>query len=279
LGQAPERDADVLQQTQIPTVLVVDDEPIVLSVVRAALARDHKVLEAGSALKALEVSERFAGSIDVLVSDHHLKDASGQELVGKIRAARPGIQVLYFSGYGRDHSSNESLPADAEFLEKPFRTGDLRAAIVRVLGSRQSGAGEQVEPRGIDDCNPRCMEKLRDQVTQSRSLFGRIITVSKLWNAGKNRYEHRLSAEYGIEEVDLVLRMLHQEAMVAWLSYSLRQQKADVSIYLDGMKNPALEIPRLGSLGMAALPRSAKEPERQLFQSEMSAIQMMLECE
>jgi hypothetical protein len=62
--------------------------------------------------------------------------------------------------------------------------------------------------------------------------------------------------------------LLHHEALVTWLNFSLRQQKADVSIYLDGTPRPAGEVRRLQALGKAALPQTAVEPERQLFLSE-----------
>jgi CheY-like chemotaxis protein len=271
--------------SQWPTVLVIDDEPVILRTVRAALSPDHQLLEADTALKALEVSENFRGLIDLVAADHTLKDATGQQVVAQIRTARPKIRVLYFSSYSRDHPINDGLPADAEILEKPFLPRDLRGAIFRLLRAQpdQSGAGASMyrnQPeRAIESRNPECVERLREEISLSRSLFGGLFSASKLWNWNKNRYEHRLSVKYGIDDVDDALRLVHYEALVLWLGFSLRQQKGDVAIYLQGTTDPGSEVNRLPELGKAVLPQTAIEAERQLFLSELCVIQMLLQYE
>jgi DNA-binding response OmpR family regulator len=271
--------------SQLPTVLVIDDEPVILRTVRATLSPDHQLLEADTALKALEVSENFRGVIDLVVADHTLKDATGQQVVAQIRTARPEIRVLYFSTYSRDHLTNEGLPADAEILEKPFLPRDLRGAIFRLLRAQpdQPGAGDSVDRNrpecAIESRNPECVERLREEIFLSRSLFGRLFSASKLRNWSKSRYEHRLSVKYGIDDVDDAVRVVHHEALVLWLDFSLRQQKSDVAIYLHGTADPGSEVKRLPALGKAVLPQTAIEAERQLFLSDLSVIQMLLQYE
>jgi hypothetical protein len=85
--------------------------------------------------------------------------------------------------------------------------------------------------------------------------------------------------KYGIDDVDDALRLVHHEALVLWLGFSLRQQKSDVAIYLEGAADPGSEVKRLPELGKAVLPQTAMEAERQLFLSELSAIQMLLRYE
>lgn len=268
--------------SQLPTVLVIDDEPVILRTVRAALSPDYQLLEADTAFRALEVSENFGGVIDLVVADHTLKDATGQQVVAQIKAARPKIRVLYFSGYSREHLANQGLPPDAEILEKPFLPRDLRGAIFRLLRA-QPDQGESVDrdqpERTIENRNPQCAEKLREEIYLSRSLFGRLVSASKLWNWSKSRYEHHLSVKYGMEDVDEALRLLHHEALVSWLGFSLRQQKGDVAIYLQGSSDPPSEVKRLPELGKAVLPQTAIEAERQLFLSELTVIQMLLRYE
>jgi CheY-like chemotaxis protein len=267
-----------------PTVLLIDDEPVILRCVRAALAADYKLLEADTSLKALEVSENFRGTIDLLMADHTLKGATGQEVIDKIRSARPEVRVLYFSSYSRGHPANRGLPANAEILEKPFLPRDLRGAMFRALRNQPPDKTTAADAGGSTeiDCaiyvrNPECLETLRDEIFRSRSLFGRLIMASKLWNWGKNRYEHRLSNRYSCQDVDDAMRLVHHEALVSWLSFSLRQQKADVSIYLEGVSHSAAEVHRLQALGKAALPQTAIEAERQFFLSQLSVIQRLLQ--
>jgi DNA-binding response OmpR family regulator len=272
-----------LDSPQAPTVLVVDDEPIILQSVRAALSADHKLLEADTALKALEIAKSFRGVIDLVMADRTLKGTTGRQVIAKIRSTRPAVRVLYFSSYSRDHPANEGLPADAEILEKPFLPRDLRGTVFRILQDRPSdkadteGSPQPIEPdRAIDVRNPECLEILRDEVFRNRSLFGRLMSASTLWTSKKNRYEHRLSTRYGIRDVDEALRLVHHEALVSWLSLSLRQKKADVTIYLAGGCNPAGKVRQLQSLGRTALPQAAIEPERHLFLSELTVIQRIL---
>src|SRR5437867_6763657 len=104
------------------TVLVVEDEPAVLTLSRRALeAQGYVVLAASDATAALRVVERHGGTIHILVTDVVMPGLSGRELADKLAAQRPGIRVLYMSGYPGDAVvQHGSLPAGSAFLEKPF---------------------------------------------------------------------------------------------------------------------------------------------------------------
>jgi hypothetical protein len=200
-------------------------------------------------------------------------------VIEKIRAARPETQVLYFSSYSRDHPANAGLPADATILEKPFSPRDLRGAIFSLLREREE-ASDNVNPRGrIDLRKPECVDRLRDEISVSTSLFGRLAAASRLWNSLTGCYEHALSACYGAEAVDDALQFLHHEILSSFLSLPLRLQKADLSIYFSGAPGPRSDIRRLISLGKAVLPVTAMECERQLFLSDLTLIQSALQFE
>ena len=119
------------QPARTPTILVVDDEPMVLSFMSEALRRaGYAVLEAPDAETGWELAQD-AESIEALVTDVKLPGMPGPELVRRLRGLRPGLPALYVSGYVGD----ELVPgsgADAAFLQKPFRTSDL-VATVRAL--------------------------------------------------------------------------------------------------------------------------------------------------
>src|SRR5258705_825795 len=85
------------------TVLVVEDEPAVLTLSRRALeAQGYVVLAASDADAALRVVERHGGMIHLLLTDVVMPGLSGHELADRLTAHRPGIPVLYMSGYPGD---------------------------------------------------------------------------------------------------------------------------------------------------------------------------------
>lgn len=56
---------------------------------------------------------------------------SGAELIRKARAARPSLAIVVVSGYARDKTTEEQIPADAAYLSKPFDVAGLRRAILK----------------------------------------------------------------------------------------------------------------------------------------------------
>jgi CheY-like chemotaxis protein len=81
------------------TVLVVDDEPLVLRLAATALEREgFAVLAAEGADEALEVSRRFPGRIDLVLTDVCMPRMRGNELGTMLMARRPELRVLYMSG-------------------------------------------------------------------------------------------------------------------------------------------------------------------------------------
>ena len=111
------------------TVLVVDDEPLVRTLVRAALAdAGLEVLEAGGPDEALELVGRHPGPIDLVLTDVRMPGMRGNELVPLLSARRPGLRALYMSGY-----VDVPLAQVTPLIEKPFRLAELTAAVRDVL--------------------------------------------------------------------------------------------------------------------------------------------------
>lgn len=115
-----------------PTVLLVDDEPSVLSLVGLLLrANGYSVLTAASGERARALSEQTAGPIELLVTDWNLPDVTGPELAAALAPARAGMKVLYISG------GDEQPPASAAaaaFLQKPFVGRELLDRVRALLG-------------------------------------------------------------------------------------------------------------------------------------------------
>ena len=117
------------------TVLVVEDEPAVLSLSRRALeAQGYVVLAASDAASALRVVERHGGMIHLLLTDVVMPGLSGRELADQLAGQRPGIRVLYMSGYPGDAVvQHGTLPSGSAFLQKPFSPDGLARKVRDVL--------------------------------------------------------------------------------------------------------------------------------------------------
>ena len=111
------------------TVLVVENEPAVREVAARALrAAGYSVLLAADGEDALRESERFRGPIHLLLTDLVMPRLGGGPLARRLVAARPGLKVVYMSGYVDDAiAGREALEDGANFLAKPF----LATALVR----------------------------------------------------------------------------------------------------------------------------------------------------
>jgi len=112
-------------------VLLVDDDSDVRAVT-AGILEDlgYRVVEAGSGNAALDLIERQA-EIDLLLVDFAMPGMNGAEVARQVRARRPGLPILFVTGY----ADTEALPTagDDDILRKPFVEKDLAAKLRSVL--------------------------------------------------------------------------------------------------------------------------------------------------
>ncbi len=120
------------------TILVVDDEATLRSVMRRCLVREgFEVLVAADGPRALELARAHGAEIDLLLTDVMMPGLSGVELAKRLVAERPDLLVLFVSGYTFD----EAMPAiDAArgtaFLAKPFDTRVLADKVHELLAAK-----------------------------------------------------------------------------------------------------------------------------------------------
>jgi len=117
-------------------ILLVEDEDQVRNLTRTMLVRrGHRVLHAGSAADALALAQDASEAIDLLLTDIVMPRMNGLELAKEIRALRPGILVLFMSGYTDSNVVSQGMiDADAPFIQKPFTAAALYRKVEEVLG-------------------------------------------------------------------------------------------------------------------------------------------------
>jgi two-component system cell cycle sensor histidine kinase/response regulator CckA len=120
------------------TVLVVEDEEPVRKIAERILrGAGYQVLTASGGGDALLVSEQHEGPIELLLTDVVMPRMSGRELAARLVATRPGLEVLYMSGYPDHGLPERDAPAlTGRFLSKPFAAVELTRKVREALDAR-----------------------------------------------------------------------------------------------------------------------------------------------
>jgi CheY-like chemotaxis protein len=120
------------------TVLVVEDEDPVLRLTQQMLeTMGYQVLGSATPEDALETARKRETEIDLLITDVVLPRMSGKDVAEEIMKIRPGIKVLFMSGYTADVLGHQGvLDEGVAFLEKPFTFHSLAARVSETLGAR-----------------------------------------------------------------------------------------------------------------------------------------------
>ena len=131
------------------TILLAEDNPAVRQFARQSLeSAGYTVFAAAGAQEAIEASEHWSTSIEVLVTDMVMPGMHGHDLARLIRKSRPGIGIVLMSGY-TDHFLGGGAELDEfEFLNKPFTAAALTTAVGRAMATTQGVgiAGGEEEP-------------------------------------------------------------------------------------------------------------------------------------
>jgi PAS domain S-box-containing protein len=133
-------------------VLLVEDDPAVREYARRGLeAAGYTVLAVAGAHQAVRASERWGEGIDVLLTDLVMPGVHGPELAAQIRMQRPGIGVVFMSGYAEDAlGRGGELSASGEFLPKPFSLEALSRVVGRAADAGRLELRRSGDPRPTD---------------------------------------------------------------------------------------------------------------------------------
>jgi PAS domain S-box-containing protein len=123
------------------TVLVVEDEPAMMEVAARILRRNgYSVLEAATGTEALTLAADH--DVQLLLTDSVMPHMSGQELAGRMQGVRPGLAVLFMSGYSEGVLGPQRvLDKNVALIQKPFTAAALLEKVGEVLTSHVAATG------------------------------------------------------------------------------------------------------------------------------------------
>ena len=147
------------------TLLIVDDEPVILDVFRRFLEGEGRTLIlAGSAREAMARAAE-AGDIDVALVDKNLGDGSGLDVARRLKAAKPDVEVILVTGYASLDSAIQAVQIGAyDYVTKPV--SDYEALNLKV-----ENAAEKVRMK-------RAQRELVDRLRESEALHRGVFETS-----------------------------------------------------------------------------------------------------
>lgn len=119
------------------TLLLVDDNAPLRELLEEALQRyGFNVIAAHGPVEAIDMVRRHNGAIDLAVVDVILPRMRCCDCVSELRTARPGLKLLYMSGFPPEEArARGGISGDGSFIMKPFTPAALLQAVTQALTS------------------------------------------------------------------------------------------------------------------------------------------------
>jgi PAS domain S-box-containing protein len=118
------------------TILVVEDEEALRDATSEYLERlGYKVLAARDGEEALRIAARYPGSIELLITDLIMPRLNGRSVCERLLRLRPGLKVIFMSGYTDESGDGAISGQDIPFLRKPFLLRELGRLVRKVVDS------------------------------------------------------------------------------------------------------------------------------------------------
>ncbi len=127
-------------------VLIVEDESDVRRMAERILTKNgYSVISTSRGEEALAIFRDPARAVDLLLTDVIMPEMRGTELVAKATTARPGLAVLYMSGYSHEVLPPKALAQNAShgFIEKPFSASALLKTVRQLVDKGADGLQER----------------------------------------------------------------------------------------------------------------------------------------
>ena len=122
------------------TILVAEDEPALLELMRSTLGQYHyQVLTASSGSEALELWERHNGNVDLVLTDLIMPGGmTGRELAAELKKKKPGLKVIFTSGFNASAVGKDAANGDTTFLPKPYLPDEVARLVRNTLDARST---------------------------------------------------------------------------------------------------------------------------------------------
>ncbi len=168
------------------SILVVDDEPLILLTVAEILRRDsYAVSCAGSGQEALAAIA--TGQFDLVLTDLKMNGVDGMAVVAEVRKRLPGAVALVMTGYGSIDTAIQALRLGAyDYLLKPVEAEELKLAVARSLEHRRFSEIEALYRAGTGIAAATDLEELEQAVAAATRMVLGVEKVSLLI-AGRDR--------------------------------------------------------------------------------------------
>jgi PAS domain S-box-containing protein len=117
------------------TILLVEDEAVLRELVRDILGQyQYRVVEAASGIEALKAWDENNGQIDLLLTDMVMPEGmTGSDVAAQLRKRKPGLKVIFTSGYSAEAVGRDFSQGDAAFLAKPYLPPQLAQTVRQCL--------------------------------------------------------------------------------------------------------------------------------------------------
>jgi CheY-like chemotaxis protein len=204
----PKNDYGEKQQGKIISVLLVDDESMVLKAVARGLKDDRFTIStATNGAEALNVIQKCP--IDVVISDFHMPVMGGLELLRNIRKSEPRLKVIIASGAATENDIEALYSAGASaVLNKPVSLANLKKAVETVLGNPRARIIERGEGLEIKTCRLLIVDDNQALREITKDVMEECGFMVKTAENGLDAY-----AEYSAGGVDVIVSDLHMPEM------------------------------------------------------------------
>jgi DNA-binding NtrC family response regulator len=122
-----------MSEKYIPTILIVDDEEMVLSSIKSffAIESDYNLLTYSSPTQALKELEHNSHNIDLVISDYMMPEMDGITFLAKVKERFPLVPRILLTGYADKENAIKAINNVGlyQYIEKPWDNDDLRLII------------------------------------------------------------------------------------------------------------------------------------------------------